>query len=212
MTEAEWLSGTDPFVMLEHLVRSGLGSERKLRLYAAACCRDRWDMLNEVGRAAVDLGERFADGEVAEETLQDAYRNVLADLADSDEQSMSEAVYGVVAVAYLEPHAPYSFRRVSRAFRCFSNSDYSPLCDVFGNPFRPTPNRDVLSPTVVTLAQAAYEDRALPNGRLMGASFLVLADALEEAGCRDSLVLRHLRQALWHYRGCWVMDWILGRS
>lgn len=209
MTEAQWLSGTHPFTMLEHLVQIGRGSERKLRLYAAACCRANWSALDDVSREAAELGERFSDGDVSAETLREAYRNVLGALADCDEESMSETAYGVIGIAYLEPHTPYSFLRVSRVLRIYS--DYGPLGDIFGNPFRPTPNRDTLPSTVVTLAEAAYEEKT-PNGRLMVGRLAVVADALEEAGFHDALVLAHLRDWPVHYRGCWVIDWILGRT
>jgi hypothetical protein len=39
----------------------------------------------------------------------------------------------------------------------------------------------------------------------------VLGDALEEAGCGDERILAHARQP-WHYRGCWLIDAILGKS
>ncbi len=39
----------------------------------------------------------------------------------------------------------------------------------------------------------------------------ILADALEEAGCTDLRILNHLKdQDQKHYRGCWVLDNILG--
>jgi hypothetical protein len=40
----------------------------------------------------------------------------------------------------------------------------------------------------------------------------VLADALEEAGVRDTLLLKHLREPGPHVRGCFVIDAILGRT
>jgi hypothetical protein len=63
------------------------------------------------------------------------------------------------------------------------------------------------------VARAAYEQRSLPEGLLEPARLGVLADALEEAGCRDQEVLDHLRESgKDHYRGCWAVDLILDMS
>ncbi len=40
----------------------------------------------------------------------------------------------------------------------------------------------------------------------------ILADALEEAGCSDEYTLEHCRQKKNHYRGCWVLEWILNED
>jgi hypothetical protein len=40
----------------------------------------------------------------------------------------------------------------------------------------------------------------------------VLADALEEAGCRDADFLGHCRSGGEHVRGCWVVDLLLGKE
>jgi hypothetical protein len=40
----------------------------------------------------------------------------------------------------------------------------------------------------------------------------VLADALEEAGVTDDAILAHLRGPAAHVRGCFVVDWLLGRG
>ena len=66
--------------------------------------------------------------------------------------------------------------------------------------------------TAVKLANAAYEERRLPDGVLDPARIGVLADALEDAGCTNDAMLHHCRQSADHVRGCWVVDAILGKS
>jgi hypothetical protein len=58
---------------------------------------------------------------------------------------------------------------------------------------------------VKNLAQAAYDHRAF--GRLP-----LLSDALEDAGCTDHDLLRHLRGLGPHVRGCWAVDLVLGKE
>jgi hypothetical protein len=80
------------------------------------------------------------------------------------------------------------------------------LRDIFGNPFR-RPHFDPTWQTssVVRLAKAIYEERAFDQ-------LPPLADALEEAGCTNADILAHCRQPGLHFRGCWVMDLILGKG
>jgi hypothetical protein len=40
----------------------------------------------------------------------------------------------------------------------------------------------------------------------------ILADAFEEAGCDNPLILNHCRQPGEHVRGCWVLDLLLGKE
>jgi hypothetical protein len=80
------------------------------------------------------------------------------------------------------------------------------LRDIFGNPFRPiTLDLSLLTPTLVQLAQAIYDNRAfnrLPE----------LADTLHDAGCDNEEILNHCRGQGPHVRGCWVVDLLLGKE
>jgi hypothetical protein len=55
-------------------------------------------------------------------------------------------------------------------------------------------------------------DRILPDGTLDNTRLLILADALEETGYTDEQILTHLRGGGDHYRGCWVIELLLGKQ
>ena len=71
MTEAEWLCSADPCGMLVSLRVKP--SDRKCRLYAAACCRQAWHRLSDWRcQRAVEMAELVADDRVAEDELAKA--------------------------------------------------------------------------------------------------------------------------------------------
>lgn len=59
--------------------------------------------------------------------------------------------------------------------------------------------------TVVKMASTIYAEKRF-------ADLPVLADALEEAGCTDDEILGHCRHDWEHFRGCRVLDRILGKE
>jgi hypothetical protein len=81
--------------------------------------------------------------------------------------------------------------------------------ELFGNPFRPVSADPCwlawTGGTVGTLAGNIYTERCFED-------LPVLADALEEAGCTHRAILGHCRSGGPHVRGCWVLDFILGKS
>jgi hypothetical protein len=54
------------------------------------------------------------------------------------------------------------------------------------------------------VARAIYEERRWDD-------LVVLADALEEAGCANAEVLAHCRGGE-HTRGCWLVDLLLAKG
>jgi hypothetical protein len=89
-------------------------------------------------------------------------------------------------------------KRASQAVHC------SLLRCLFGNPFRPPPvvPDHVRTKTVIALVTAIYDERAFERTP-------VLADAAEEAGLTDAMVLSHLRDLGPHARGCHALDLLL---
>lgn len=80
--------------------------------------------------------------------------------------------------------------------------------DVLGNPYRPLTVKPAwldanggLARTIARGIDAEGRFDEVP----------VLADALEDAGCDDERLLAHARQP-GHYRGCWLIDAILGKG
>ena len=212
MTEEEWDRCPDPDAMLEFL--SGKASERKLRLFACACARAVWDLLeDERAQEAVEVGERYADGLIAAAELRAASENAWAAV----DGCPSEANYSAQSAVEVSTHDA----AVDGARHAFQ--DGMPLKDqcqllrcIFGDPFRPVEVEPAWlawhGGAVVRLAQAVYEERALPSGHLDAARLAVLADMLEEAGATDPELLGHLRSPGPHARGCAAVDALLGRA
>jgi hypothetical protein len=69
MTEAEWLTCSDPQSMLEYL--RGRVDERTLLRFGCACCRSIWPMLgDERSRRVVEIAELLVAGRATREQLE----------------------------------------------------------------------------------------------------------------------------------------------
>src|SRR4051795_4509713 len=83
MTEGEWLTCTDLQAMLQFL--HDKVSERKLRLFAVACCRRVWPLLrHRDSQRAVEMSEQYADGRSTTKALLLAERKAKAVAAELD--------------------------------------------------------------------------------------------------------------------------------
>ncbi len=233
MTEADWNVCTNPEQMMECVKHKS--TPRKMRLFAVAACRLIWHRFtDERSRRAIEIAERYADGEVDDQTLEDmrvtayeAYTD--AKVADGlePEQDVPPETSGLVSYVacnliddeWGDDAAAWAVCAHTHA-RIFGG--HPELCDlfrcVFGNPFRPVSFDPAWrSPTVQKLVESIYPEG--PFDRLP-----ILGDALEEAGCNNLEMLNHLRppkRGRWwpfskkrstgHVRGCWVMDLLLNK-
>jgi hypothetical protein len=223
MTEADWVNGNQLQAMVEHL--DPFRYDRKLRLFAAACCRTAWPRLFAPEfRDLVEASEDFADGKISalylrqvydaisEHTLAPEYTAVEVGVAlNCASWHASAARYLQCAVLLANCHVSGEDRArgdvhvrwaVERNLRSFADL----LRDVVGNPFRPVAfDPRWRTADTVGIARAVYEDRVFSRLPL-------LADALMDAGCDDEQVISHCRHSGPHVRGCWVVDLVLGKE
>jgi hypothetical protein len=225
MIEAEWLASADPEAMLPFL--DGKASDRKLRLFACACCRRVWHLLTDAqSRHAIEVAERYADGRAGVKDLAGA--KMLAAGAASRTDRAAWAAYWTTSpraagsvwnasTAAVEAAARAAARAADTDRDAAWRSAHSAsareqahlLRDLFGALFRPA----ALDPawlawhggTVARIARTIYDERRFGD-------LPILADALEEAGCSSGAILGHCRGPGDHVRGCWVVDLVLGKS
>ena len=185
-------------------------SDRKLRLFACTCARHGWHQLHDVrSRRGVEIAERFADGEATPEELAGARSKASSARAWRGKPKhypqwlahvcTAISTDSILAVFHRQMEMPHLVPPQTQAHL---------LRDIVGNPFRPVtlaacncgscvaPGRQhhngpcavrrLRTPTVVSLAQAAYEERDEATGHLDPLRLAILADALEEAGCADA--------------------------
>lgn len=227
MTEAEWLASDDPAAMLAVATRDRRNepsehdrhvSDRKLRLFAVACCRQVWHLLtDERSRKAVEVAELVADGKVQEDEWSlavahagEAYR------ATNGPVGLHGKMVCAAAAAANAVWNDISNNIAACVWQCSQaevdlSAQVALLREIVGNPFRQLKVDPAwLTPTVVSLAQAAYEKRKpsgcakcggrggawgerwskpewLPcmycnNHTLDPERLVILADALEDAG------------------------------
>ena len=232
MDEAAWLTGDDPEAMLVWLTEPhpsdlhprGPASDRKLRLFAVACCRSVWPQLtNARSRNAVEVAERYADRLAAESERKAA--DAEADRA-LGECATDKLNWGAWAASWA---VDADIRRGARKLAARPNvlpgqpaaaTQAALLRELFGNPFRPVP-RSGDEPKVwlaangghvVAVARKMYEE-----GDYSADAYAILRDALVDAGCDDDGILGHCQGAegrlpAAHPRGCWVVDWALGKE
>jgi hypothetical protein len=105
VTEAEWLACTDPGPVLELV--GGRASDRKLRLFACACLRRIWHLVEDPrGRAVVEVAERFADGRADRQEL--ALNWHAARQAQDAAHEGSPAAHALDAAAYVAEDRSFS--------------------------------------------------------------------------------------------------------
>ena len=197
MTEQQWLAGDDQ-ADKEDFFLSVRARDRKLRLFAIACCRNAWKLLDENERVAASFLETFVEG-FADETdraavyehLRRRKASVAQDLLDRDARFSAEASVLLVFGDYHD----------------HEKEIWQLLHEVFGQSLPPRYTRLLLAhpPRPCNVAHLIYDDRAFD-------CLPILADALEEAGWRQR---RNPCPSSWTGATCpgmLVLDLVLGKE
>jgi hypothetical protein len=220
MTEAEWLTCGNPGRML-YILAPSTATERKLRLLAVGCIARVERLAADPNLSTVlEAAERYADGAASRATFLSAAAAVSGwELTDSEPQARDRlgserwavqlwaaAFHNKDAYWGVTQHCTGAIARRGLEDHALAQTHADLVRDLFGNPFR----RALLPPIwkiqlAVAIAESVHEER---NFGLMP----VLADALEDAGCSDPIVLDHCRGPGPHARGCWMLDLLLRKA
>lgn len=231
MTEADWLACLDPQPMLEFL--RGKASDRKLRLFACACCRRIWPLLTDPrSREAVEVAERFAEGTARAADLSavysssyDAFYAADAEVArflDAGEPNRISAAHRIAV------HAAWSAWRTTHAaatatvffdIRISGWPAASQAAQLAGWTAPEQPAQagllrhlmgnpfqpgPVAAGWPATVVQLA---RNLDRGQNRA---FALHDALLDSG--ESELAAHFSSEEGHPKGCWALDLVLGKQ
>lgn len=205
-------------------------SNRKLRLIGCAFCRQAWHLLIDPrSQNAVVVAEQFADDIASQEQLTVAQTEASRALglwprfkvstAPWEQRKFGNAAMAAQSVARTNTGGKFQ-TGVQAARQCLQVSlsaaqsttevvrqlQSDVIRDIAGDPFSlESLHPSWISSTVLSIARHIYDDSdytAMP----------ILGDALEDAGCDKESILRHCRLDAKHFRGCWVVDAILGRK
>ena len=205
MTEREWLRSDNSDGMMTY---RGDAYSRMATAMNLACLECVADWLTPQAREWCAKAHSVLDG--------DALREELLELDHSTVDSLD--------VAYLDaaPHGRDILHAAIDIFNAFNGETIrcdptlltlaekrrqaDVIRDVYGNPYRPA----VFDPA--WRSEAAVALAKSMDSTCTFDAMPILADALQEAGCDSPDILQHCRGESTHFRGCWVVDTVLGND
>ncbi len=239
MNATDWSACKHPREMLGKLRRV---SDRKLRLFAVACCRRIWHLFPHPSfQEAVVAVERFADGQTDWGTVV-SIRELAKQSAKDQRRAEKTGARKWNSAEHKTYHAVLVVNDKSARYAAKTTSGEVVIAASFAASLaepsvwpdwheRSDAARIAENLAHCELVRDIFGDRIRPSSfdpdwcRHTIAQFAdtiyeerafdrlpILADALEEVGCTDAAILDHLRGPGPHVRGCWVVDLLLGKT
>jgi len=201
MTETEWLECDDSEAMLEFIRPKA--TKRKLRLFAAACFRRLTHLLSDDRQqTAIEMLEDSPDA-TEFQTGVVARARVAMHSSTDDSHFVGLMLYREFMSSMTAHHATFAARGLAEPREEPREQCRLLRCIVGPLPFRAaTIDPACRTSPVIALAQEIYEEKTFER-------LPILADALEDADCKDAEILDHCRSPGPHVRGCWVVDVLL---
>ena len=218
-------------------------SKRKLRLFAAACCRRIEHLLTDcVGRQAIEMAERIADGERTGVQVLELANSVWGhaffyiDQGDEEKREYRVGYHGLSAVydslqnvfpptrrlTECKPNVKKVAIQAAWATAHFQRSgddeiDWAAFCqeckEQLSLLYDLFPNP--FRPITIDPRWLTSTVVDLANTIYQDRAWdrmPLLADTLMDAGCDCEEIIAHCRSDGPHVRGCWVVDQLLGKK
>lgn len=180
-------------------------SERRIRLQACAFARCLLPQGRRFGlfSKAVEWGENWAETGTPPAGAEQTRRELIQRIQIQRIRAKSDDDWAYAASWCLGDSPSIDLGEPKPSHRNVLADTYR---EFFPNPFIGVRwNPDWFTSTVRDLAAHIYTSREFPV-------MPILADALQDAGCEDELILNHCRANKPHARGCWILDAILGKA
>ena len=216
MTEAEWATSPDgrDLLFMSNLRLETWPIARTPRLLACAACRLEWDKLSDPrSREAIEVAERYCDGEATRKSLAEAHRAATVAYREARARRTSAHIPSWAVSKATRPNNPMG--AMLETLCAISGGEDNPWCGelavMIRDAFGPRLYRQVAfdpcwrTSTVMNVASTIYEERAFQ-------CLPILADALMDANCSASELIDHLQANGPHIRGCWVLDLVLNKE
>lgn len=240
MTPQLWKEQHSPIEMLNYLSGKVTPRKLRL-FACACTHQVRHLMQSEAVKEAVLAAEQFADDDIPQDRLRAAAEGTYSGRygrtpgqSHAQARAILDAELAGINCAWLTESSIHKVQLVTKCCASalawlataelpmhelhsqhwnFANLQAKQMqCHLLRDMFHPFKEAQMIEPyvlkwnggAVVGLAKSIYQEKRFDE-------MPILADALEDAGCWQDVMINHCREHEIHARGCWVLDLILGK-